>query len=192
MPTSTSIKKLLKGLALTSAAGVGGYGGYHIGNYVGIKKTQNEINESLNNQQIANEYYIRGLQENSMNKTAQQIASELLKKANQTSEPVVMEKKASNQTLDTIRENAYADELQKLGFSFKPMVSALKTGYNAASKGAAKVYNFAKANPKQALAIGGAGMAAGAGGAMAANALTKQSSYKAKIAQSILEKISKA
>lgn len=88
-----------------------------------------------------------------------------------------LEKKASDK-FEEIRQNAYKNEIEKLGFNIPPSVSA------NVGKGATWVKNIAKQgfqvakgvvqkNPVAAIA-GGAGLAAGAGGMAVANSMNKK------------------
>ena len=83
----SNTSKLLDGLKKSGLIAVGGlglvgasYGGYKTGKHIGSKRTEEQLNQIFNNQQIANEYYLRGLQEVNMEKTAQEVAQELLDK----------------------------------------------------------------------------------------------------------------
>lgn len=96
----------------------------------------------------------------------------------------LMEKKSSD-VFEEIRQNAYNEELQKLGFSMTPVIGAAKKagtwikgmaqkGYQAAKGPISQGYRYAKANPGSAAAIGGAGAAVGAAGAAGIGAMTSK------------------
>lgn len=170
MPDTTAINKVLKRLLAASAIGVGSYGGYQVGKHVGSKKTQKEMNEIINNQQIANEYYLRGLQEGNVEKTAQMIAKELL------------EKNANVKGVIGRAGRWLGGQAQELGTNAKKMFAEDKKlfGFDVVNKETrrAAMKNVLK-NP---LTIGAAGI--GMGGLMA-----KESSDKSSAATNLLEKI---
>jgi hypothetical protein len=175
MPIPPSVNKLLKRALAVSAVGAGGYGGYRIGNYIGTKKTQKQMEEALNNQQIANEYYLRGLQEGNVEKTAQIIAQELLKEAG-----------IGNLAANAARwAGGHAKDLGKqMGVLFNPSKNKLPLfGVSNASRGQAAV-NILK-NP---LTIGTGAFGAGMVGS---NLMNKESSDESYIAQNLLEKIAR-
>jgi hypothetical protein len=179
MSKSEAIIKALKKAGKITAGGTalaaGTYGGYQIGKHIGSKRTAHILTDEFKNQQTANDAYNLGLKEGQVEKTAQVIAKELLEKISEPKQDI----------FETIRQEAYTDELQKLGFNMAPLISGAKQGAKwvagaakkgfGATKGALKQgYHVAKANPTAAAAIGGTGLAAGAAGASAVGAMTSK------------------
>jgi hypothetical protein len=141
------------GLGAVSALGATGYGSYHIGKHIGSKNVINQLaSQAYNNSQGG---YVE--------KTAQQVAKELLSKIASKPEVKPLEKKASDK-FEEIRQKAYNEELQKLGFSMAPVAAAAKGVakkiYGAVKPPVSQAYHYSKMNPVAAgtIALGGAGM----------------------------------
>ena len=167
------MSKLLTGLkkaGLIAAGGTAlagsGYGGYKTGKYIGSKQTSKQLTKNFNDQQIANEYYVRGLQEGNVEKTAQEVAQDLLEKLAWNPLPGI--------------GRFISSEGSNLGASAKNIV---RSGATKAERGQAAL--SALKNP---LTVGGLGLGAGmaAGGLM-----TKKSSDESRVAYDLLEKIAK-
>ena len=163
-----TIGKVTAGLA--SAGGIA-YSGYKIGDQLGSNRTAKIMLQEMNNQQIAHDNYLRGLQEGQVEKTAQEIAKELLEKI--AGKVGVLE--SAGKALGGYGKN-WAE-------SFRGLIAPTKTnivGRNVNHRGM-----FATQLLKNPLTIGGGLLG---GGAMIGG-MRKESSDEARIAAELLEKI---